>query len=319
MGESGLSSGLSIQQWIKMHQRGNRETLRQLLEIFELERGVSLQPSPGAARLISTELSVMLLQTYAQAEAQKRSVEEVFRQLLDDTKAPKDELALAAHAGVEQFREALMLASQELLEAVAVGLEDRWQLEANHLGERAEQQIKTLEAREGLYLKEVDDRFRLQLQALSQEHQTAIHELQTTRLESRRYLVELVTHVEQIGREVEGLENRWLSLEEAVTAVNIQNRQLTTLIEQATLNSQQAKNLMTMAQKVSREGLRAQRQTTGWIVGGVTLGFLVTVAIYRVWPRWLTSQLGYTVSAVIVLLICAGVWVRLILTSRNDA
>ena len=225
------SSGISATKWVETYGLGNRETVRRMLETYETARGVSLSPSVGSGRLIDPTLSALLLEVFTQAKREGVKPEVLWVQRLEQSQAPKDEMAVAARAGAEQYRAELVGATRTLFAGLAEEYGRRVEGEVARLGEQAQQRLFTLEEGRGKQLETLDKLFNQRLKALEEEHKKGFRAVLSLREEQVENLRGATQQLNTLFELSEDLEQKWDKFAWATEAVNTRQGQLEKMLE----------------------------------------------------------------------------------------
>lgn len=306
MSESTLRTGLSPKQWCDTHGYGNGETVRQLLAIYEDVRGVSLRVGSSTTRLISPEVSGLLIRAYEEAGGQP--VAPVFRNLLTVTQEPRDELAVAARTGVALFEGKLLEFTADLAERLTQATDQRFELAEAEWRCRAERRMEAIDQFQGQLLLEAEDRFSTGLTALLQEQERDLAQLRQQRQQDLAQLTQATTQLAEIRQTSRQTQETAEVFRQSLSELHRQGSQLDQAVQGAQADRLLSRQLMQQAEALTKQGQAQRLRLPAWVGFGVALGFTVCILLLLLAPGLLNSRPERLTGLVTVWALALALW-----------
>lgn len=290
MSESTLRTGLSPTQWCKTHGLGNPETVRQLLKVYEEVRGTSLQVGGSTTRLISPEVSGLLVRAFGEAQASSRAVEPVFRNLLAVTQEPKDELAVAARSSVALFEEKLLEFSADLAERLTQATDQRFELAETEWHQRTERRMMAIDQFQGRLLVETQDRFTAQLAALIEEQERDLESLRHQRQQDLLHLSQAAKQLDDIRQTSRQTQVTVATFQETLGELERRGAHLDQVLQASQSDRLLSQQLLRQSEAFHQQVQTQRLRLPAWVGFGATLGFTLCLLVLLLAPGLLNSR-----------------------------
>lgn len=303
------SSGISVSKWVETYDLGNRETVRQMLETFESVRGVSLSPGAGSGRLIDAPLSALLFEVFTQAKQGGIKPVDLWKQRLEQSQAPKDELAVAARTEVGQFRAELVAATQVLFTGLAEEYRQRVAQDTSVLVHEGQLRLTTVEESRRKQLEVLDGEFKKRLVLLEEEHERRLNVVVAQYDEQVVGLRNMSVSLGVMQVLCQELRDERAELIKAVTAVSTVKHTLEVASDAMNQKRKVTQDIVTTANRLL-DGMPNQKFSTlvlmgVWFVLGV-LGCLVIASMRPEFVATTSSRAGVFVVALVLATLCVG-------------